>query len=186
MFDFHHLYSLRLLWEIMKQDVRSTLKSVCYKVLHDRSVDEEVRDKRAEALLILGEVLYNHNIDESASLRSLSQFIGDQAGLSAQESANDEDTDSQQTNNSNNNDNKDSNVNNNVNDKSNTDSTVDLHTLQTLHKRLCGETSEPLSVKEMKKWFAEFGEDSTSFFEKSELTNRLKEIVESRIEQLAK
>jgi hypothetical protein len=36
-------------------DIRSTLASVCFKLLHDHSVSNEVLAKRAKALKILGE-----------------------------------------------------------------------------------------------------------------------------------
>jgi hypothetical protein len=65
----------------MKDDVRNTLKAVCYKVLHDNSVSERVRDLRAEGLLILGEMYYNHTVDEQQSLDELVTKLGKQSGF---------------------------------------------------------------------------------------------------------
>jgi curved DNA-binding protein CbpA len=47
---------LEALWNVSALDIESTLRSVCDKVCHDKSVKKEVRKKRCEALSVLGKI----------------------------------------------------------------------------------------------------------------------------------
>ena len=45
-------------------DIESTLRKSCFKILNDTSVSKEIREKRAHALLYIGNIIYNPNIYE--------------------------------------------------------------------------------------------------------------------------
>ena len=47
---------LETLWNVSALDIESTLRSVCDKVCHDKSVKKLVRKKRCEALSVLGKI----------------------------------------------------------------------------------------------------------------------------------
>lgn len=59
---------LETLWNYTVVDVEATLRSVCVKVLKDSSVPFEDRVKRAEGLLLLGEIFKAHASTEEAGL----------------------------------------------------------------------------------------------------------------------
>lgn len=67
------------LWSYTVVDVESTLRSVCIKVLKDSSVPKEVREKRAEGLLIMGEIFAQKGQSEEKALEELTaRFAGEQ------------------------------------------------------------------------------------------------------------
>lgn len=73
---------MALLWDVVKSDVRNTLKSVCYKALFDHSVSETTRTARAEALLSLGNIYCSKVVvNEQKSLEDLLTKLGRQSGL---------------------------------------------------------------------------------------------------------
>tara|TARA_Y100001933_G_scaffold167290_1_gene165479 strand:+ start:414 stop:1796 length:1383 start_codon:yes stop_codon:yes gene_type:complete len=52
------------IWNITIMDIESTLRKSCFKILNDTSVSKEIREKRAHALLYIGNIIYNPNIYE--------------------------------------------------------------------------------------------------------------------------
>jgi hypothetical protein len=159
----------------MKNDVRSTLETVCQKVLLDQSVSQDVRDKRAEGLLIIGEVFYNHthqqnnhtekDDNETACLDALATFFCEQSGLSEVPVA---DTDT-------------------VREHGHTQEAEEgwpsREALVELLRRLDGEDGQAvLSVRELKDWLLRCGqENSSSFLEKSELVACLRAVVTQQL-----
>jgi hypothetical protein len=66
-------------------DIRSTLANVCFKLLHDHSVSNEVLAKRAKALKVLGELFLSKGGSMAAGLGDIrsklaSQMHGGAAG----------------------------------------------------------------------------------------------------------
>ena len=55
---------LETLWNVSALDIESTLRSVCDKVCHDKSVKKLVRKKRCEALSVLGKIFQATEADE--------------------------------------------------------------------------------------------------------------------------
>ena len=55
---------LETLWSVSALDIESTLRSVCDKVCHDKSVKKLVRKKRCEALSVLGKIFQTTEADE--------------------------------------------------------------------------------------------------------------------------
>ena len=55
---------LETLWNVSALDIESTLRSVCDKVCHDKSVKKLVRKKRCEALSVLGKIFQTTEADE--------------------------------------------------------------------------------------------------------------------------
>lgn len=55
---------LETLWNVSALDIESTLRSVCDKVCHDKSVKRVVRKKRCEALSVLGKIFQTTEADE--------------------------------------------------------------------------------------------------------------------------
>ena len=67
---------LQVMWNVTVIDITTTLREVVMKVLTDRSVDDDVRNKRAEAVKALGEIFEKQKVasaDNRKSLRSLYQ-----------------------------------------------------------------------------------------------------------------
>ncbi len=157
-----------LLWEVMKDDVRTTLKNVCYKVLHDHSVSEETRDSRAEGLLILGEMYYNHVVEEQQSLDHLVTKLGQQSGLFGSFEYNNSgspkkgpDASGVRTDGNNN--------------------PLSKERMEELIILLKSEESCHLSVKELKNYLDYLQEDHSQFIEKSEMKSHLLACLESKI-----
>lgn len=73
--------SLGLLWQVTKGDIEETLKHVCKKVLHDHSVTAETRQRRAEALLILGEQYVLRRVNDTSGINDFLERIGKQTGI---------------------------------------------------------------------------------------------------------
>ncbi|KAJ3027508.1 UNVERIFIED_CONTAM: hypothetical protein HDU68_003696 [Siphonaria sp. JEL0065] len=59
------------MWNITVLDVESTLRKVCFKVLKDSSVSKEERVKRAEGLLIMGQVFQQHSVPFTKGLEEM-------------------------------------------------------------------------------------------------------------------
>ncbi len=55
---------LETLWNVSALDIESTLRAVCDKVCHDKSVKRVVRKKRCEALSVLGKIFQTTEADE--------------------------------------------------------------------------------------------------------------------------
>ena len=55
---------LETLWNVSALDIESTLRAVCDKVCHDKSVKKLVRKKRCEALSVLGKIFQTTEADE--------------------------------------------------------------------------------------------------------------------------
>lgn len=72
---------LRLVWHFTKQDIRSTLKSVCRKLLRDHGVTENTRHLRAQGISILGDIYMSRNVKEEDGLSFLLDKISKQTGL---------------------------------------------------------------------------------------------------------
>lgn len=66
-------------------DIRSTVARVCYKVLHDHSVDEPTRLKRCKALLALGKLFLAHGGSTAAGLGDIKARLGQMSGGGAQQ-----------------------------------------------------------------------------------------------------
>jgi curved DNA-binding protein CbpA len=67
---------LEVMWNVTVIDITTTLREVVMKVLTDRSVEDVVRNKRAEAVKTLGEIFEQQKIastDNRKSMRSLYQ-----------------------------------------------------------------------------------------------------------------
>jgi hypothetical protein len=67
---------LQVMWNVTVIDITTTLREVVMKVLTDRSVDDDVRKKRAEAVKALGEIFEKQKVastDNRKSVRSLYQ-----------------------------------------------------------------------------------------------------------------
>eukprot|EP01034_Spumella_vulgaris_P021890 gene21890-27967_t len=112
-----HMFSV--MWMVTELDIRGTLGKVCYRVLHDHSVDDATRLKRCKAMLILGKLFLAHAGSTAAGLGDikarLTQQMGgkgaDPAGAAAEaeayaHAAADEKESHQQYSSSNNNDSK--------------------------------------------------------------------------------
>ena len=70
-----------MLWQMVKNDLESTIKHVCKKVLWDRSVSEATRARRAEALLLLGGQYCTRNVVEREAVQEFLERMGAQTGL---------------------------------------------------------------------------------------------------------
>jgi hypothetical protein len=70
-----------LLWQVTKSDIEETLKHVCKKVLHDHSVTEHTRQRRAQALLILGEQYVLRRVRDIDGIQEFVERIGRQTGI---------------------------------------------------------------------------------------------------------
>jgi hypothetical protein len=73
--------SVGLLWQMTKADIEETLKHVCKKVLHDHSVSERTRQRRAQALLILGEQYVLRRVRDIDGIQEFVERIGRQTGI---------------------------------------------------------------------------------------------------------
>lgn len=73
--------SLGLLWQMTKGDIEETLKHVCKKVLHDHSVSAHTRQRRAEALLVLGEQYVLRRVNDTSGINDFLERIGRQTGI---------------------------------------------------------------------------------------------------------
>lgn len=67
-------------------DIRSTLAKVCYKVIHDHSVDEATRVKRCKALLILAKVYLSKAGTTEAGLGDIKARLAQQMNAANQHS----------------------------------------------------------------------------------------------------
>jgi hypothetical protein len=59
-------------------DIRSTLANVCFKLLHDHSVSNEVLAKRAKALKVLGELFLSKGGSMAAGLGDIRSKLASQ------------------------------------------------------------------------------------------------------------
>ncbi|KAI8612476.1 X-domain of DnaJ-containing-domain-containing protein [Chytriomyces sp. MP71] len=66
------------MWNITVLDVESTLRKVCFKVLKDSSVSSDERTKRAEGMLMMGQVFSKKAIPFSAGLTEVTQMMKQQ------------------------------------------------------------------------------------------------------------
>jgi curved DNA-binding protein CbpA len=66
---------LEALWNVSALDIESTLRSVCDKVCHDKSVKKEVRKKRCEALSVLGKIFQTTEADEAHKNEDINQQL---------------------------------------------------------------------------------------------------------------
>jgi len=66
---------LEALWSVSALDIESTLRSVCDKVCHDKSVKKEVRKKRCEALSVLGKIFQTTEADEAHKNEDINQQL---------------------------------------------------------------------------------------------------------------
>mmetsp|Transcript_23585 Transcript_23585/g.39300 ORF Transcript_23585/g.39300 Transcript_23585/m.39300 type:complete len:664 (+) Transcript_23585:76-2067(+) len=72
---------VNLMWQLTKSDIEDTLKHVCKKVLHDHSVGAGTRKRRAQALLIVGEIFVLKRVKELNALEDFLEKMGRQTGL---------------------------------------------------------------------------------------------------------
>ena len=68
---------IETLWNLSVIDTESTLRKVCFKVLHDCSVDNDVRRKRAEGLSIMGSLFQSSGASVSEGLSSFFTQLSD-------------------------------------------------------------------------------------------------------------
>lgn len=59
---------VEMMWSITVVDVEATLRTICFKVLKDSSVSSKDRVKRAEGLMIIGEIFQSHAKESTAGL----------------------------------------------------------------------------------------------------------------------
>jgi hypothetical protein len=71
---------METLWNYTVVDVESTLRSVCTKVLKDCSVSLEDRIKRAEGLIIIGQVFQSFGRSAEDGLGEVERTVMRQAG----------------------------------------------------------------------------------------------------------
>lgn len=64
-----------------KGDIEETLKHVCKKVLHDHSVSARTRQRRAEALFLLGEEYVLFQVQDMNGIKDFLDRLGKQTGL---------------------------------------------------------------------------------------------------------
>ena len=86
---------LEALWNVSALDIESTLRSVCDKVCHDKSVKKEVRKKRCEALSVLGKVFQTTEADEAHKNEDINQQLENamRAAFTPKENADEDDSD---------------------------------------------------------------------------------------------
>jgi len=86
---------LEALWNVSALDIETTLRAVCDKVLHDKSVKKDVRRKRCEALSVLGKVFQTTEADEAHQNEDVGQSLENalRAALEKKPRADDEDSD---------------------------------------------------------------------------------------------
>ena len=86
---------LEALWNVSALDIESTLRSVCDKVCHDKSVKKEVRKKRCEALSVLGKVFQTTEADEAHRNEDINQQLENamRAAFTPKENADEDDSD---------------------------------------------------------------------------------------------
>jgi hypothetical protein len=157
--------SLHLLWEMTKQDVRTTLKNVCKRLLNDQSVSERTRNLRAQALIMLGNEYSATTADESKSLESLIDKIGKQSGLFGNEEPSFE-----------------KHFKHFAQSKSD-----DQHDRKTLNREFYLDLKSrihELSVKELRQNVIMFGGDCSACIEKYELETALLELIDEKISEL--
>ena len=73
--------SLFFLWTMTKSDIEYTVSIACAKVLHDHSVGEEIREKRAEGLLVIGDIFTKVQVSKAEGIENLLNQIGMQSGM---------------------------------------------------------------------------------------------------------
>lgn len=71
----HMQLLIESLWRANVQDIESTLRKVCHKVLNDRSVSPEQRIERGKALMILGIVFTEAGVDQKEGIASITDKI---------------------------------------------------------------------------------------------------------------
>eukprot|EP00596_Hydrurales_sp_CCMP1899_P002137 CAMPEP_0119050066 /NCGR_PEP_ID=MMETSP1177-20130426/68019_1 /TAXON_ID=2985 /ORGANISM="Ochromonas sp, Strain CCMP1899" /LENGTH=481 /DNA_ID=CAMNT_0007028037 /DNA_START=116 /DNA_END=1558 /DNA_ORIENTATION=- len=72
---------LAFLWQITKNDIVSTLKSVCNKVLHDHSSSSTQLKQRRKALFIIGSEYHARGVRVQTGLNDLLNKVGMQSGM---------------------------------------------------------------------------------------------------------
>jgi hypothetical protein len=65
---------------VTELDIRGTLGKVCYRVLHDHSVDDATRLKRCKAMMILGKLFLAHAGSTAAGLGDIKARLTQQMG----------------------------------------------------------------------------------------------------------
>jgi hypothetical protein len=66
---------ISVMWNVTQLDIQATLRKVCKKACHDHSVSEEVRLKRTQALLILGQTFVASGNTEAAGMNDMIQRL---------------------------------------------------------------------------------------------------------------
>jgi curved DNA-binding protein CbpA len=75
---------LELAWAINVRDITRTLKEVCFKLFHDSEVEPKIRQKRAQAIQIMGREFFSMgNISEST--RTMTTPEQEESGISKDE-----------------------------------------------------------------------------------------------------
>lgn len=162
---------LGLAWHFTKEDIRLTLKKVTKKLLNDHSVSEQTRHLRAKGILILGEIYCSKAVDEEKSMQTLLERLGSQTGMfgegEGEEAAHASTTP--------------------MHESSGEEGNHNASNLLTEDGLLAlKETVDSLDVKALKEYITTLGGDFHGLLERSEMKQRLREIIDNRIEQLKK
>lgn len=72
------------MWSVTKADIHQTLANVCTRVMHDHSLSEDSRHKRAKALLLLGEEYCKCGVPADKGIEDFLAKLGTQTGMYGQ------------------------------------------------------------------------------------------------------
>jgi hypothetical protein len=70
-------HMLEVMWSLSVLEIEATLRSACHKALADRSVNKESRKRRAEGLIIMGDIFLQH----AGSIKDGLVDVGERMGL---------------------------------------------------------------------------------------------------------
>lgn len=74
-------HRIRLLWRMTCDDINTTLRHVCTKILTDNSVSIQTRNRRARILQLIGEQYCKNKVSPSEALDEFLTRLGRQTGL---------------------------------------------------------------------------------------------------------
>lgn len=74
-------HRIRLLWRVTCDDINTTLRHVCTKILTDNSVSIQTRNRRARILQLIGEQYCKNKVSPSEALDEFLTRLGRQTGL---------------------------------------------------------------------------------------------------------
>ncbi len=146
---------------MVKADVESTLKHVCNKLLRDKSVTPRTIERRAQALQLLGEEYSRRAVSQDAGLEDFLSRMGASSGLFGQEQSAAQDP---------------------AGKTENPLSTGGMWTRQRVADAAA--RVQGMSVRELKEHVAMLGGSCEDCVEKSDLRNRVNDLLGARLLQL--